>query len=438
MHTHARATRWHARAAIVFALALMSVDVLYGSEGASVSDSTVSVRDHGAVGDGVADDTQAFQTAMDAVGDAGGGIVEAPRGTYRIDGTLSVPASVTLEGVFRAVPSHAGIRDRGQPMPDSGTVLLAYAGAGSEDGDPFITINGNATLRGLVVFYPEQVTDDIPTPYPWTIAMRSNNPSLIDVELLNPYNGIDCTKNQRHLVRNVQGQPLRRGIYVDSIYDVGRIENVHWNPWFSMKEKLFQWQMEHGEAFIFGRTDWQYVLNTFCFGYRIGYRFVESETGACNGNFLGIGADDCWVAVQVDQSARMGLLITNGEFVSFHGPDPTMVVVSEENRGSVRFVNCAYWGPHNQIAKVGGGTVGFSDCTFMQWDREKEGRHAIQATGGSLIVRGCEFQTDAPQVSLTADVKRAIITGNLFNGAARISDAGAGNVQIGLNSATED
>ncbi|MBT7100809.1 hypothetical protein HN937_25765, partial [Candidatus Poribacteria bacterium] len=231
-----------------------------------MSDSTVSVRDHGAAGDGVADDTQAFQAAMDAVGEAGGGIVEAPRGTYRINGTLTIPASVTLEGVFRAVPSHAGIRDAGQPRPDSGTVLLAYAGAGSEEGEPFITIGSNATLRGVVVFYPEQAPDEIPTPYPWTIAMRRNNPSIIDVELLNPYNGIDCTRNQRHLIRNVQGQPLRRGIYVDSIYDIGRIENVHWNPWFSMKEKLFQWQMEHGEAFIFGRTDWQYVLNTFCFG----------------------------------------------------------------------------------------------------------------------------------------------------------------------------
>ena len=438
MTRNERATRRYQWIAVVMSMTLMSANFLYGAEGESVSDSTVSVRDHGAAGDGVADDTQAFQAAMDAVGAAGGGIVEAPRGTYRISGTLTIPASVTLEGVFRAVPSHAGIRDAGQPRPDSGTVLLAYAGAGSEEGDPFITIGSSATLRGVVVYYPEQPPDEIPTPYPWTIAMRRNNPSIIDVELLNPYNGIDCTRNQRHLIRNVQGQPLRRGIYVDSIYDIGRIENVHWNPWFSMKEKLFQWQMEHGEAFIFGRTDWQYVLNTFCFGYRVGYRFIESENGVCNGNFLGIGADDCWVAVEVENCAPFGLLITNGEFVSFHGPDPTMIAVSEKNRGSVRFVNCAYWGPNNQIAKVGGGTVGFSDCTFVQWDRNREGRHAIQATGGSLIVRGCEFRADAPQVSLTADVRRAVITGNLFTGSARIADAGADNVQIGLNSADED
>ena len=402
------------------------------------TESSVNVRDFGAVGDGQADDTGAFQSALDAMAEAGGGLVHAPRGRYRFDGNLRIPLAVTLEGVFRYAPAHAGLRDAGRPKPEYGTVFLPHAGHADEEGLPFITIEENATLRGVSIFYPEQARAGVPVPYPWTIAMRGNNPALLDVELLNPYNGIDATSNQRHLIRNVHGQPLRRGVLVDAIYDIGRIENVHWNPWFSMEKALFDWQMEHGEAFVFGRTDWQYVLNTFCFGYRIGYRFIETERGVCNGNFLGIGADDCWVALQVDQCAGMGLLITNGEFVSFHGPDPTMILVSETNRGSVRFVNCAFWGPNNQIARVGGrGTVGFSDCTFMQWDRNKEGRHAIQATSGTILVRGNEFRTDAPQVELGGEVDRAIVLGNVFAGAERITDHGAKSVQIGLNAASE-
>ena len=118
-----------------------------------------------------------------------------------------------------------------------------------------------------------------------------------------------------------------------SIYDIGRIENVHFNPWWSMKPRLFQWQQKNGEAFIFGRSDWQYVFNTFCFGYNIGYKFIETEAGVCNGNFLGIGADDCYTALVVENCAPMGLLISNGEFVSFHGPDPTMVRVEATNSG---------------------------------------------------------------------------------------------------------
>ena len=91
-------------------------------------------------------------------------------------------------------------------------------------------------------------------------------------------------------------------------------------------------------------------------------------------------------AGEVEQSAPMGLLITNGEFVSFHGPDPTTVTVAKTHTGSVRFVNCAFWGPCNQIARVAGrGTVGFSDCTFVQWDRNREGRHALQVESGTFL-----------------------------------------------------
>ena len=39
--------------------------------------------------------------------------------------------------------------------------------------------------------------------------------------------------------------------------------------------------------------------------------------------WLGIGADACCTAVLVENCAPYGLLITNGQFVAFHGPDPT-------------------------------------------------------------------------------------------------------------------
>ena len=119
----------------------------------------------------------------------------------------------------------------------------------------------------------------------------------------------------------------------------------------------------------------------------------------------------------------MGLQISNGEFTSFHGPDPTMVNVGTNNHGSVRFVNCAFWGPCHQIAVVAGrGTVGFGDCTFVQWDRKNEGRAALQATGGTVLVRGCEFQQDKPQVDLGENVLRAVISDNIVTGALRISN----------------
>jgi hypothetical protein len=311
---------------------------------------------------------------------------------------------------------------------------LVTESQGTEDGPAFITLHNNSTLKGVVIYYPEQDPAAEPKPYPWAIAMRGKNPAVLAVELLNPYNGIDATRNERHLIRDVQGQPLRRGIFADAIYDIGRVEDVHFNPWWSLKPKLFHWQEEHGEAFIFGRSDWEYVFNTFCFGYNVGYKFIKTKAGICNGNFLGIGADDCYTAVEVEASAVFGILISNGEFTSFHGPDPTMVRVEKENNGSVRFVNCAFWGPCNQIAKIAGhGTVGFSDCTFVQWDRNQENRAAIQADSGSLLVRGCEFQQDKPQIELGEDIRRAVISDNLFTGKPRITNHGKLPLNINNN-----
>jgi hypothetical protein len=383
-----------------------------------------SVRDFGAKGDGKTDDTAAFQKALDAASQAGGGIVLAPRGNYFFAGHLTMPRAVTLKGIWESVPSHNGLRDRGSAKPtDDGTTFLVTENEGKEDGAPFITLSDNCTLKGVVIYYPLQNPAEEPKPYPWAIALRGKNPAVLGVELLNPYNGIDATHNERHLIRDVHGQPLRRGILVDAIYDIGRLEDVHFNPWWSLKPRLFQWQQQHGEAFIFGRSDWQYVLNTFCFGYKTGYKFIKTKTGVCNGNFLGIGADDCQTAVDVEDSAAFGLLISNGEFTSFHGDDPTIVRVESDNSGVVRFVNCAFWGPCNQIAKISGdGTVGFSDCTFVQWDRNQEGRHAIQADGGAVLVRGCEFKEDKPQIQIGEGVKRAVISDNITAGKPRITN----------------
>lgn len=418
-------------------LALISMTWLTGAAPAPVADH-YSVRDFGAAGDGRTDDTGAFQKALDAARTAGGGVVYAPRGNYFFAGHLDVPAAVTLRGVWESVPSHVGIRNRGAAKPtDDGTTFLVTENQDKEDGAPFITLHDNSTLKGVVLYYPNQNPAEEPKPYPYAIAMRGKNPAVLAVELLNPYNGIDAAHNERHLVRDVSGQPLRRGIYVDDIYDIGRIENVHFNPWWSLQPKLFKWQQEHGEAMIIGRSDWQYVYNTFFFGYNVGYKFIQTRAGVCNGNFLGIGADDCYTAVVVENSAPFGLLISNGEFVSFHGPDPTMVNVGTNHSGAVRFVNCAFWGPCNQIATIAGrGTVGFSDCTFVQWDRKKEGRSAIQAQSGTVMVRGCEFREDKPQVELGEEVRRAVITENIFTGKERVKNNSKRTV-ISANNASD-
>lgn len=409
---------------------------------APVPNAEWNVLAYGALPDASADATAAFEAAFRAAEQAQGGTVLAPTGRYRFDGTLVLPKNVALRGTYAYAPAHAGLRDHSDELPVSGTVFEVHGQAGSETGTPFIGLQTNSVVQGVTIYYPDQSPEqETPTAYPYAIAMRGNNPAVIDVQLLNPYNGIDASRNQRALIRNVHGQPLHIGLFVDEIYDIGRVENVHWNPWWSINSPAYRWQVAHGTGFLFARTDWHYVLNTFCFGYNIGYHFTTGKNGGTNGNFLGIGADDCSTGVQVDESAPMGILITNGEFVAFRRPDPVQIRVAPSHGGTVRFVNCAFWGPGNRIAEIDGdGVVGFSDCSFMQWGYNvgsavppKDGYPALDVRRGSVLVRGCDFMEDKPQITLARDVERAVITDNLINGRTRIENHAKGRVIIRNN-----
>jgi hypothetical protein len=70
--------------------------------------------------------------------------------------------------------------------------------------------------------------------------------------------------------------------------------------------------------------------------------------------------------------------------------------------------------------------VGFSDCTFVQWDRKKEGRAALQVESGTVIIRGCEFRENKPQIELGEGVRRAVISENVFKGKTRIENKSKG------------
>ena len=106
------------RMSAVFLLLFVTTIQVAGQAGAAGPE-TVSVRDFGARGDGRTDDTTAFQKALDAVAQ-GGGTVQAGRGSFFFAGHLNVPDGVALEGIWKSVPSHTGIRDRGLRKPKIG------------------------------------------------------------------------------------------------------------------------------------------------------------------------------------------------------------------------------------------------------------------------------------------------------------------------------
>lgn len=367
-------------------------------------------RAFGALGDGQHDDTHAIQAALDRCDANGGGTVSLHRGRFLVRGTLRVPPYVTLRGKLESPAAES---------ESHGTTFLACAGRGNETGTPFITLHTGSTLLGVAVHYPEQTGDPI-VPYPYCVAGNGEDITITNCLLVNPYQGIDMGSSHcpRHVISRVYGYPLRRGLFVDRCFDIGRIENVHFWPFWRTsadRKNVRAFVQQHGEAFVFAMTDWQYVLNTFCWGYRVGYRFTENGQGVCNGNFLGIGADACNIAVQVDNCAAYGLLITNGEFVAIDGHNPTPIVVGPENSGTIQFNNCSSWGPCYQCAHIDGkGHVSFNQCHFLEWDSRHSAAPAIDVASGTFTLHASRFAKSAPTLRIGAGVRGAVVTGNLF------------------------
>jgi hypothetical protein len=382
------------------------------------------VTDFGAVGDDKTDCTAAFAAALGAAEKTDGGVVWVPAGRYRVK-TLTIPRRVTLRGTFEAPPRY---------FKGGGSVIMAVPGTKGEDGPPFCTMHECAAMRGLVIHYPNQVETEKPDPYPWCVRGIGDNVTIADVLLSNPYNGIDLGTEPagRHYIRRVNMHALRRGVFVDKCFDVGRIEDVHIWPFWSIDGPPRKFTYAHGEAFIIGKTDWEYMTNCFCIGYSIGFHFVKTKHGSANAVLTQSGSDVGPLAALVDEvQPHAGISFSNSQFMA-------TVKVAGTNRGPVKFVGCGFWpiketGP--QAILEGRDTVTFNACHFAGWDEQNKGTACIEASGGALIVNGCDFLKEKAkrQIVLGEHVQSAVIAANRFRGGAKIENRSRADVQIGLN-----
>jgi hypothetical protein len=416
---------------------LLAATLAVGNDGPKDTElASTNVMAFGAKADGKSDDAAAFQKALD-VAAAKGGIVMVPAGTYLVAGALNVPQGVTLRGVWEG-PHHADI--------GKGSVIYATGGAGDEHASPLITLNQSSAVRGLTFFYPEQDIENV-KPYPWTIRGNGMHCSVIDVTLVNPYKGIDfgTNWNELHYISNVFGCPLNTGIFVDQTTDIGRIENVHFNPhsWGRAAfptapqgekwAKLLAYLEKNLTGFVLGQTDWEYMNNCFVIFPKIGYHFIRSAKGSPNAVLTQCGSDIGPVAVQVDSSqAHSGIAFSNSQFMS-------QVVIGPENQGPVKFSNCGFWpieATDTQAVIQGSGTVTFTSCHFADWARRDKNSPCVLAKSGSVILNGCEFVAEGKkQVELGPGTVSAAIYGCRFRGGQSITNKApkSADVQIGMN-----
>lgn len=293
------------------------------------------VKELGAKGDGVADDTHAFHLALNKMAAAGGGTVWVPAGRYVIRGTLAIPLNVVLQGEWE------------KPMlgkPLVGTILMAYAGKGKVDGNPFITLDSNCAVRNLAVWYPEQSSDaPEPIPYPWTFfEFEGKNfkpcATVENVTLVNSYRGV-CFGSSQHnngnwYLRQIYGTPLETGLHVDMANETGRLYNVDFAPdyWIDSglpgapvaDSPIIKWIREKGTAFVIRRQDLSHWGPFSARGYSLGMKGAHSlavnraekwisQYGAAQfqGHFWRLDFRDCGTAVTLAGLQEAGAIFTD-------------------------------------------------------------------------------------------------------------------------------
>ncbi len=345
-----------------------------------LTDRGVDVRDFGAVGNGVANDAPAIQAAINALGPAGGTVNLGPR-TYRLASAITISnTSVRLRG--------QGFQEGGSP--GTGTWLTV-----DQTGFTPFTFTG-AAARGSVVanlavreaHNAAQTSTWAPTNYDWFFRIQDCFGGVdFDNVLLSGVNrGIFCRNSGRLDIRRLRGQVFTAGIEIDECYDVPRIMNLHFWPFWSANNNVVRWQQNNGDCIIMRRSDGIFVDQAFVLGYRTMFRFNGSAAGVTTKFAIGQAYADF---------VRHGLLVegagTNGQIDSLTvqcelfgaGGPPINAAASvfiNAHSTSIQIANlrCDDADPHAIRVAQYGNRLDVGALMIRKWNPNSNGSAAIQ------------------------------------------------------------
>lgn len=366
-------------------------------------DGDLNVRTFGAVGNGLADDTAAFQAAIDAAATTRRRKVIVPAGQYRIADGIVLKQSVALVGAGKNI-----------------SMLQAISRKRS-----CVTMQARSELHDLTIVYPEQANTAALVAYPAAIIDDQEYGMsycvVRGVRFVDCYIAISIGQNAASAsfvrILDCDGWVLRHFLLADRMNDTLQISGLHLNANIIGTpdvEKLL-WVFRNGEVFRLGHVDHIIISDVCVFGYAIGLKLVGgAPSGSANMvDVSGVLFDVC----------REGINLINHD----HG---------------ISFVNCVFTGAVGHLGEsdagnsIAGGPgsdqyVQFSNCTFR--------RHAASSIQIATNVRfsNCVFEdyvaggTEAAAAAITGSQIKAFFSNCKFNGRMRPGSRGISSERAG-------
>lgn len=339
---------------------------------------TISVKDFGAIGNGVADDTAAIQAALNSLS-ATGGTVTVPQGQYKLTAKITIPSYVKLQGTN-------WLPDPSNLAQTLATSLYIAWGSGNAvgSGNAAVQMSHSSAIEGFTFYYPGQVAKTVATPLTFDYSISTpvaagvyDNIQIKNVTLYNSYAGINLTNGGRWRVESIQGNPLYLGLKCDSNLDVCYLNRVHFWNFYTQSGDLYNWVLANGTAFQLGRVDQIFAESVFMYGYNIGFNCVATVNGGTWASFNNVTVDIanyCFVCDGVNQ-----ILVNNFVFIPSAAVTPAILINSGT---SVQFSNGVITSSGSVGAQIDGGTaVQFSNIAF------KNQHSAVVCTNTSTTVK---------------------------------------------------
>jgi len=263
---------------------LLILSILFCMTGVSAEPpKSVSAKDFGAKGDGIADDTTAIRKALDSL--TAGGVVNLPAGACLITDSLRVPQGATLLG-------------EGARWEGSATRLII-----EKPGFVGVRLGNGSSVKGLAIVYPNNSDNANPTPYPPAIQLDGINPSVENIVFGNAWIGVSTPPGGGNagqgMFRDLTGFVHHVGIHLSGCRDVNRILDVHWFVGGKDTPGKESYYRKNRVGFEFGDVDGVLMDRCFIIGGKSFFHQLpvkDTPDGAkAPAHSLGFHIDECWI-----------------------------------------------------------------------------------------------------------------------------------------------